>query len=352
MKSMQRSLLASALCIFAAISAVSAAADDFPQTTTNARLSVTRGFIQSSLPVLDHAGTRDVAQVSTALLAKMCPGHCLGKSSRGPRDSLRVSGNHWLLKVEADGTSAECQDFTVEKNAHSSAKPVSEKMSASELEQKGRAFINSNLISVIGLGPGEELVPVRTAYLIEGGQDMVTSKITRSVAANRIVFGRIVNGVPVVGGGSMVVVTFTGDGALESFRYDWPKYQAGKEQAVVAAAEILQRVQKVVSARRGVAGPTSAATVPSDEGDAYPVVLTPNASLDALECGYYDPGVAARHAGTPVQPGCLYHAISQDSDGMRRGFAGAVPGGVHFQVAVGWAETQILAVRGESLDSQ
>lgn len=342
MKSMQRSLLAGALCIFGAISVVSAAADDLPQTTTNARLSVTHGFTQSSLPVLDHAGTRDAAQVSTALLAKMCPGHCLSKSSRGPRDSLRVSGDHWLLRVEADGTSAEYQDFAVEKHAHFSAKPVSEKMSASELEQKGRAFINSNLSSVIGLGPGEELVPVRTAYLIEGGQDIATSKITRLVAADRIVFGRTVNGVPIVGGGSTVVVTFTGDGALESFRYDWPKYQAAKEQAVVEAAEILQRVQKVVSARGGVAGPTSAATVPSDEGDAYPVVLTPNASLHVLECGYYDPGVAARHAGAPVQPGCVYHAVSQDSDGMRSGFAGAVPGGVNFQVDEGWAETKIL----------
>lgn len=344
MKSINRSLLASALCVFSAISVISAAADEFARTTANAQLSVTRGYTQSELPVLHRIGAKDVAQVSTALLAKMCPGHCLGKSSTGPGNSLRVSGNHWLLQVSADGTSAEYQDFSVEKHAHSSAKPVSEKMSASDLEKKGRTFINSNLRSVIGLGAGEELTPVRTAYLIEGGQDTLTGKIIRSVAANRIVFGRAVNGVPVVGGGSMVVVTFTNDGALESFRYDWPQYQATKEQALVGAGEILQRIHRVIGARSSAAAPTSTAiTVPGGEGDAYPVALAPDTSLQALECGYYDAGVAVRHAHAPVQPGCVYHAVSQHSDGMRQGFGGAVPAGLHFQIDTGWTETQILA---------
>jgi hypothetical protein len=39
--------------------------------------------------------------------------------------------------------------------------------------------------------------------------------VTCSVAANRVVFGRTLNGVLVVGNGSTVVVTFANDGSME-----------------------------------------------------------------------------------------------------------------------------------------
>ena len=57
---------------------------------------------------------------------------------------------------------------------------------------------------MIVLGPDEELVPVRTDYRIEVGQDLTTGEVLESVVANRIVFGRTLEGVPVFDGGNYV----------------------------------------------------------------------------------------------------------------------------------------------------
>ena len=179
---------------------------------------------------------------------------------------------------------------------------MSAKISAAELEQKGRIFIAANLASEVVLGPDEELVALRADYRTEGGQDLATGVITQAVVASRIVFGRTVHGIPVVGNGSKVILTFTNDGSLESFRYDWPTYRVVSSQSLVDAGEILSRVQKVVSTRAGVAAPITAAVAPSSVTAPYPVELTPNTKLKALDCGYYDAGSCARQTQS-VQTG-------------------------------------------------
>jgi hypothetical protein len=139
----------------------------------------------------------------------------------------------------------------------------------------------------------------------------------------------------VVGDGSKVILTFANDGSLESFHYDWPTYQTAAAQDVVAADEVLSRVQRVVSVRRGAAAPVARVA-----GSEYPVVLDPSTQLEALECGYYDPG--SGRSSQPIQPGCTYRAVSQDARGMRLGFAGAIPAAVAFDGDASWPETRIL----------
>jgi len=318
-----------------------ARAEELPQTKAHQQFSVTQGFRDSALSELHRAGAVDQNKVGAALIEKLGLGNA--EQSRKLGDKLHLSGKQWFLEVTADGSGAEYRDQAAEGRAHALGKPLSEKMSAAELERKGRAFIAAKLASQITLGADEELVALRADYRTEGGQDLATGEITRAVVANRIVFGRKLNGVPVVGNGSKVIITFLNDGSLESFRYDWPKYQAAASQNVVDAGQLLSRVQKVLGARNGVAAATSAVTVPSAQGEAYPLELTPNTKLDALECGYYDAGSFAAHQIRSVQPGCTYRAVSQDANGMRAGYAGAVPAGERFEADGAWLETQLLS---------
>lgn len=327
------------LAASAMIAGSTARAEEPPQTKAHQQFSVTQGFREPVLGVLYRAGALDQNKVGSALIEKLRPSSTYQNTKRG--STLRITGEQWSLEVTGDGSAADYRDEAVEARAHSLGKPISEKMSAAELEQKGRAFIASKLASEIVLGLEEELIPVRADYRTEGGQDVATGEITRAVVANRIVFSRTLRGVPVVGNGSKVILTFTNDGSLESFRYDWPKYQAATSQKVVDAGEILSRVQKVIGVRNGVAAPTSGITVPSSEGEAYPVALTSNTQLQTLECGYYDAGSFSGHIQA-VQPGCTYLAVSQDANGMRQGYAGAVPAGAQFESDTGWLETRIL----------
>lgn len=341
MKNKNLSFAVSAVLMASAMIASSTArAEELPQTKAQQQFSVTEGFRDSSLSVLHRAGTVEQNNVGSALIAKLGLGSAEQSTKR--KETLHLTGKQWSLDVTADGAGVDYHDAAVEARAHSLGKPLSQEMSAAELEQKGRAFIADKLASQIVLGADEQLVAVRADYRTEGGQDLKTGEISQAVVANRIVFGRTLHGVPVVGNGSKVIVTFINDGSLESFRYDWPKYQAAASQNLVDAGEILSRVQKVIGVRNGVAAPTSGVTVPSSEGEAYPVELTPNTKLQALECGYYDAGSFAGHAAQSVQPGCTYRVISQDSNGMRAGYAGAVPAGRQFESDAAWLATQIL----------
>ena len=275
--------------------------------------------------------------MSAALVAKLCAACTLDRHTQGT--NLEIKGEHRFLSVAGDGTAADFRNLAVEEKAHSLAQPLENKMTQESLEQAGRAFIASRLADVIVLGPGEQLVPVLTDYRVEGLQELSTGAVTRWVAANRVMFGRTINGVPVVGNGSTVVVTFANDGSVESFHYDWPKYEAGAAQNLVNATSLLERVQKVVTTRTGVA-PTFTVHVPSVGEAASGVNLNTDTKLESLQCGYYDAGSAAGEA--QVQPGCVYRAVVTDATGMRQGYAGAVPGGLVFASDAKWMETKIL----------
>jgi hypothetical protein len=317
-----------------------ARAEELPQTRAHEQFSVTQGFREPVVAELHRVVAADQSTVSSALIEKLRPGSAYQSARQGSK--LHITGKEWSLDVTADGSGAEYQDHAVGARAHSLGKPLPEKMSAAELEQKGRAFVDANLASQIMLGSDEELIPVRADYRTEGGRDLTTGEITHAVVASRIVFGRTLHGVPFVGNGSKVIITFTNDGSLESFRYDWPKYQTAASQNVVDAGEILSRVQKVIEVRNGVTAPTSGVTVPSTEGEAYPVALTPNTRLQALDCGYYDAGSFAERTTQSIQPGCTYVTVSQDENGMRDGYAGAVPAGSQFEQDPAWLESRIL----------
>jgi hypothetical protein len=333
--------VAASIAASAMIAGSVARAEDLPGTKARQQFSVTQGLGRSSLPVLQRASASDQNAVSAGLIGKLRPASVYQTATLGGK--LRTTGEQWSLEVSSDASGAEYHDLAVAALAHSLGRPLSQKIAAAELEQKGRAFIASNLASQIVLGQGEQLVALRADYRTEGGQDLTTGVNTSAVVANRIVFGRILGGVPVVGNGSKVILTFTNDGSLESFRYDWPAYQAGDALQVVSAGEVLSRVQQVMGVRANAA-PMSMAPVPGIAGKEYPVEVAPNVQLEALDCGYYDSGSTDGKLKS-IQPGCTYLTVSQDANGMRVGHAGAVPAGVSFAVDAGWMETQILSAK-------
>ena len=339
MKNNRLSSIPIAVLAASAIIAGTASAEELPQTKAHQRFSVTQGFGAASLAMLQRVSAMGQSEVSAALIQKLRPADVHQSAKVG--GTLRTTGDQWSLEISSDGTAAEYHDLAVEARAHALGRPSSDQMPAAEVEQRGRTFIESQLADQIALGADEELVALRADYRTEGGQDLTTGKVSRAVVASRIVFGRVRGGVPVVGNGSKVILTFINDGSLESFRYDWPTYEAGATQNVADVGEVLSRVQKAMMVRSGVAALAPGAAVPVIGGREYPVALTPNTHLQALECGYYDPGFFARKSRS-VQPGCTYLAVSQDASGTRQGYAGAAPAAASSASDADWLETQIL----------
>jgi hypothetical protein len=315
-----------------------ASADDYPQRVAAKASSLSMGMAVSSAPVLSRASA-DQKAVQAGLLSAL--GLDVNNATLLPNSTgTRLKATGWTLDIRGDGTSAEYVDLSVRAAASSKGVAHSARMTPSSLESAARAFISSKLAKFVVLQSGEELVPVTTAYRFEGGQDLKTGIVSDVVVTNRVVLGRTIHGVPVVGGGSTVTVTFDNAGALESFRYDWPTYASGAlVQTALAPSDLLGRVQAAVSSRSSVAITASVKTSAS-----YPVDLLKGTQLVALECGYYDPGVLARDAKALVQMGCVYHATMKTpgptpSDTVTSGYAGAVPAALNVQNDLSWPET-------------
>jgi hypothetical protein len=225
-------------------------------------------------------------------------------------------------------------------------------MTAETLEARGRAFVEQTLGRVITLQQDERMVVATTSRRTEGGVAPGGRDARSAVVAYRIVFGREIGGIPVVGAGSKVTVTFLNDGSVESFRYDWPAYRSiGRDQALAAPAEVLRRLQRVLATRTGTEVYRAIEAPPRLDAIKGPIKLGTTVELQDMRCGYYDPGFALRDPDASIQAGCYYHVV--DSRGDRdqvtsAGYAGAVPAGASVERDTRWPEANLL--RGVKAD--
>jgi len=322
-----------------------ALADDLLTTSDSAGFSIALGFKQPSLPLLKRVAGGAPDAVSAALVEKLCSGQCPPLSGGAPINRLEAASDTRSLQVLGDGTAARYRNIEVADRERAIAKEKTQQISAESLYQAGRDFIAANLSSVVVVGPEEKIVPVRTDYRVEGGMNLQTGETTRSVVANRVVFGRTIRDVPVVGGGSRIALTFANDGSVESFQYDWPKYEyeAGSAtRSIVDLEGILERVRGAVGLRLGVPSSTGPISAFRGQDVSHGVQLLTNTVLRKLECGYYDPGFSARDASAPVQPGCVYEAVSHDEAGGRSALSGAVPAATFVEADPSWPEAARL----------
>jgi hypothetical protein len=329
-----------ALCVLTILANKSVCGEEFPEARADQQFFITQGFKLSSMPLLHRLPGDKTEAATNALVEKLCGTACPPLARRTPGSFEEVSHGDWTLQILGDGTAARYRALEVSKRAHSLAKEESQRTASDALVREGRAFIESTLAAVIVLGPDEKLVPLGVDYRFEAGQNLKTLEVTRSVVANRIVFGRTIHDVPIVGGGSRVVLTFANDGSLESFQYDWPTYRAANMQTAANLENLLERVKRVISHRSGSPMSTFPFTGTKSRGTEG-IELFKNTVLQKLNCGYYDPGYASRDASAPVQLGCVYHVV-RGFPGDRMGFAGAIPGAVEIEPDLAWPEASIL----------
>lgn len=319
----------------------SALGEDYSQRALLKSRSLSTGMPNATAPLLArNAGS--MQSTKAALFSSLC-GTCQKSETVSPTRT-HVEGVNWVLDIEGDGTQASYRLRDGEARSSQLGAPSASRMSKDALESVGRAFIAAKLAGVIVLGLNEQLVALTAAYRIEGGQDLNTKTMAPDmVVANRVLFGRTINGVPVVGGGSTVAVTFANDGSVESFRYDWPSYSSTSTQRAAASPrEIVGRVQQIMAARSSqlnVATPLPASM------SSYPVTIAPQAQLQDLECGYFDPGLSRRDPKAAVQAGCTYHVVETLSDSAgnsRSAHGGAVPAGAQIEADAAWPEIVLL----------
>jgi hypothetical protein len=338
MKMIRIACAAAALVAAMAFVSHAARAEETPEAKVHHELSATQGLNAATLPVLKRV-VQDQNTVADELARRLRPGASVQKTKLGNR--LHVAAGAWHLLVSSDGASADFHDTAVEQRAHELGVPLANRMSSAAIVQKGREIVSSQLAQQIALAPGETLVAIHADYRIEEGADVNSKQTTSKVVANRVVFTRVIAGVPVVGPGSKVSVVFTNDGALESFHYDWPKYTGAPSQKTAAPAELVSRVQRAVLARTGETTPPIKFDLTVRKASAFPIAASQKTQIQSMDCGYFDGGFDDTMPAL-VQPGCTYEAIVYGPNGIRDGVEGAVPAGESFAVDDAWPETRVL----------
>jgi hypothetical protein len=320
-------------------------AENSPRSDDHARRSLATALGERSLPVLTRRSVRTPEATISSLmmsLTKVDQSLSVEKASREPeRGRVLVTGRDWRLTVFRDGSAAEFINQAAVGRAHDKKAEPSRAMTFAQLQSAGRDFISRALADTIMLGPAERLEPELTSARMEGGVAVDGTSAYSAAVANRIVFTREINGIPVVGAGSKVTITFLNDGSVESFRYDWPQYTfTERVQATADVAEILKRVQRVAGIR------TDRNFVRDSDKASAPIELDGKATLQRLACGYYDPGVMVRETDAPVQAGCYYHVVYTRGEGdfiTHSARSGAVPAGQRFETDRSWPEAAALS---------
>lgn len=250
--------------------------------------SLREGFGRDSVPLLAPVAGPGRDVVAKRLLERvggkqtvLGPRLALGALKAAPRDHRVTSyiGDAGYVDVFADGTKLRVRGNLDDPKEIEKAGGT--RLEKADLEALGRRFVKEALGNLITVGSQESLTFLGARYLVNGGADVDAKKDTQQVVANIAIFGREVNGIAVVGGGSKVAVWFDNSRQPVGFDVDWPAYRP------------TARVQRVI-AQKALAARVAKTTVPIEGPEA--------ARVRRFECGYVDLGATRRSA--TIQAGC------------------------------------------------
>ncbi len=217
---------------------------------------------------------RDVASVRTGSIEEI---------TSSERRNL-VKGDGWFLEVRGKGNWIRYRDVEYVESAENVPMGLDSRPRLGQLQGKALSFIRSRLASLVPLGPGEKLEPWYVAHSInisgEGHQEPV-----REVIASKIVFTRVVDGLPVLGSGSKVVIYIASEGTIYGFDINWAALErTGQKRTLVDLDVVRVRAEVVRAAKRADVA---------------------NEAETSLECGYFDAGARDAPETGELQAACV-----------------------------------------------
>jgi len=261
-----------------------AEAGDLPFRATAAAKSKSFGLTRDTVSRIERLPGRGRNTVKTEMIKRFAPVNSNERNNEvTTEDSSITAGEGWLVEVRGTGESVR---FLNAGYINSSAnRPCSRENSFTdeELETAALKVIQKELASLVKLGKGESLQGWQVSRLMDSVTDE-TGVTTENVVASRILFTRAIDGIPILGPGNKVSVTFANDGSLVGFDLDWPKLARKNGNPRITP---FNETRNEADRRQGLGW--------GQEGVTEKV----------FECGYYDPGVAGLKEGNSLEPACV-----------------------------------------------
>ena len=230
------------------------------------------------------------------------------------------------LKVSADGTKFRLRGNIDDQREIERARSAG-KIEKDELERLGRGFIDNALRQFVRVGPEESIVFLGSKYLRDEAVSADGKQHKDEVVANIAIFGREVQGVPVIGNGSKIAVWFANDRQPVGVDVDWPAYRVTQtHQRILSRERLFERAR---------------ATTVAPEG-------SDRAAVARFECGYVDLGATRRRSG--IQSGCAVHYSGRHDDGTPFARVEYIPAGEQVMPDPKWPLARMVA-DGKSMNT-
>ncbi len=231
---------------------------------------------------------------------------------------VMVTAEGWVLDVRGEGDWVRYWNLSYAEGPENTPVSVEQRPTLVALDAIARPFIATALVGIVELGGQEQLEPWYSSHLIST-VETIGGEREQLVYASKIVYTRTIDGVPVLGPGSKVVVHVAADGTPTGFDVDWSRFVGlSDQQSATPLVAIRDRATVLAAAR----------------GDSGPVVE------DRFECGYYDTGARQANRAAPLQIACL---STYRSASTGRGFVDAIPAATTVRSDALWPEVAVLA---------
>jgi hypothetical protein len=208
-----------------------------PEVVSWRKASQDAGLGGRTLPVLrrkDGPGNKEMAARIISTLNDVGiddGGELRATTGKDLSDSYLVGAPTWLLHTAGAGRSGRLW----RKTGDLPSVDVNSRMSYSQVTALAGGVLQGKLGSLLGITSTDTLRPLSVSYVGIGGSTPDGSHVESRVLGSLALYGRTVNGVPVVGGGGVVQLGFDTTGHLFGFQFDWSQYEAVGDREVLCA---------------------------------------------------------------------------------------------------------------------
>jgi hypothetical protein len=291
------------------------------------RRSLANGFDREEVKVLAPVEGEGREVVARRLLASIREGRFGQRLQRA--DLKQTAEDDKFLTFEAEGSYLEIfRDGSkfryraeIDNEREAALSRAYGRIEQPEIEQLGYRFIKEELRGLVDINEGESLTFLGSRYMHTGGSDL-EGNATDQIVASIGIFGREIEGIPVIGSGSKIAVWFSNDRQPVGFDVDWPRFrETGISLPTLPQEKLFDRIEKTTFAPQ----------------KAY------RTRVKRFECGYVDLGASKR--GSYLQPGCSlsFDGTLETADGETFAKVEFIPAGRRVLEDKSWHLARLIA---------
>jgi hypothetical protein len=296
----------------ALVASSTARAGDRPERRAIDEASRRQGVGRDTVRLAAREARADAQALTQALSSRLASNPAEARSTTLLPGAARPAGGDWQVRLRGDGSVGE-----LARSNRDAPIAVDRRLHDDVLVARARSFVDATLVAPLGIRR-QDIYALKTAHQIRQAMSKSGVKTPERVVSSAVTFGRKLDGLPVVGPGSKIVVELSPTGEVVGVRYDWARLTLKNERQATVAMDTL--------VRRGT--------------DHTRLRAQRTRDYSRMECGYYDEGAESADPQAPLQAACVVQEVRRDAAVGTIAIEEVVPAGQEVRRDKGWPLAQ------------